>query len=287
LADSGDDANWLRTTEQGKRMKETRRTKDWITPEILEKSHQEHQMMAREAINTSDNVGVPLVEAESILSTFVPDAQDILSLKDLFDKRFFKLFFIGIAVSGILTLCTIGSHRYVTADKTDWNSLYSAGRSLTWTRNYDDAGKCFKAALEINYLGNAERSYTYGELARLAERKGELQSAREYRLKETEYSQVAFGLVTILIASIILFAITMSSVFMFSRSREKPARGWHQPLIVTLAAYAISTGIHHVAPSVPFFLLLGISALITFAVLVLSAACDGSGHPHFVTPSRD
>ncbi len=268
-------------------MKETRRTKDWITPEILEKSHQEHQMMAREAINTSDNIGAPLAEAPSILSTFVPDAQDILSLKDLFDKRFFKLFFIGIAVSGLLALCTIGSTRYITADRTDWNSLYSAGRSLSWAHNYEDAEKCFRAALELGYIDNAERSYTYGELARLAERKGEQQSAVEYRLKETEYSQVGFGLVTILISSIILFAIALSSVFIFPKGRAKPVRGWYQPVVVCLATYAIATGVHHVFPSVPFIMLLSISGAITFAVLVLSAACDGSGHPHFVTPSRD
>lgn len=268
-------------------MKETRRTKDWITPEILEKSHQEHQMVAREAINTSDNVGMPLVEGQSILSAFIPDVRDLLSMRSLFDKRFFKLFFIGIGISGILTLCTIGSHRYYTADRTDWSSMYNAGRSLIWTRNYDEAEKCFQAALSVPYIDDAERSYAYGELARLAERRADSQAAREYFLKESQYSQIKVGLATILIASIILFVITISSVLVLRKDREKVAGSWYQPAVVTIATFAISIGIHKVAPIVPWFSLTTIAAIFTFVVLVLSAACDGSRHPHFVTPSRD
>jgi hypothetical protein len=268
-------------------MKETRRTKDWITPEILEKSHQEHLMVAREAINTSDNVGTPLVQAQGILSTFVPDVKDILSLRALFDKQFYKLFFIGIALSGILTLCTIGIQRYHTADKTDWNSLYNAGRSQMWMHNYDDAQQCYIAALKLDYIDRAERSYIYGELARLASKRGDTQSAQEFWLKEGEYSQVGFGFVMILIASIILFIIAVTTVLVQKRDREKAAIGWFQPAIVCIATYVISAGIHAMAPNVPWIMLTLVGAAITFIVLLFSASCNGSSHPHFVTPSRD
>ncbi len=244
-------------------------------------------MVAREAFNTSDNVGMPLVEGQSILSAFIPDMSDLLSMRILFDKRFFKLFFIGIGISGILTLCTIGSHRYYTADRTDWSSMYNTGRSLIWTRNYDEAEKCFQAALSVPYIDNAERSSAYGELARLAERRGDSQSAREYSLKESQYSQFWVGMVTILIASMILFVITISSILVLRKDREKVAGSWYQPVAVAVATFAVSNGIHQVAPSVPWFTLTMIAGLITFVVLVFSAACDGSRHPHFVTPSRD
>ena len=244
-------------------------------------------MVAREAINTSDNVGTPLVQGQDILSTFVPDVQDILSLRVLFDKQFFKLFFVGIALSGTLTLCTVGIQRYHTADKTDWNSLYNAGRSQVWVHNYDDAQKCYEAALELGYIDRAERSYIYGELGRLAAKKGDMQSAREFWLKEGEYSQFGFGFVTILISSIILFAIAVATVLIHKKDREKTAIGWIQPATVCIATYAISAGIHAMAPNVPWLVLTLVGGAMTFAVLVLSAACNGSSHPQFVTPSRD
>lgn len=268
-------------------MTETRRTKDWITPEILEKSHQQHQMMAREAIDTSDNVGVPIAEAQSMLDAFVPDAKDIVSLVGLFDKRFFKLFFVGIGLSGLLMLFTIGVQRYSTADKTDWCSLYNAGRSLVWTRNYDEAQKCFEAGLKISYIDNAERSCLYGELAKLAERRGDKQSQSELQLLEKQFSQFGSGLVTILIASIMLFIVAVSTVLVTRKDREKAVIGWHQPAVVCIATYAISVGIHQCAPYIPWLIMTMIASAATFVVLVFSAACDGSGQAHFVTPSRD
>ncbi len=244
-------------------------------------------MMAREAINTSDNIGVPITEAQNMLSAFIPNIHDIISLGSLFDKRFFKLFFIGVGISGILALCTIGSHRYYTADRTDWSSMYNTGRSLMWTHNYDEAEKCFKAALAVDYIDNAERSYAYGELAELAGRKNDAQSEREYRLKESGYSQFGYGFVWILMASIMLFIVSLTSLIVFRKEKDKIVVGWHQPLAVCIAAYAISTGVHDMAPFIPWVVLTLIASAITFVVLVLSAAFDGSNHPQFVTPSRD
>ncbi len=267
-------------------MKETRRTKDWITPEILEKSHQQHQMMAREAMETSDNIGAPIAEAQSVLNAFVPDAKDIASLASLFDKRFFKLFFIGVGLSGLLMLCAMGAQRFQTADKTDWASLYSYGRTMVSMRRYDDAQKYFEAGLQLSYIDSAEKSCLYGELAKLADRRGDEQSEREYRLKEQEFSQLGAGLVTILIAAIILFSVTLTTALVFKRGNENAAIGWHQPLVVGMAAFSISLGIHMCAPFANWVVMTIIAGGITFVVLALSAALDGSAHPHFVVASR-
>ncbi len=211
-------------------MNETRRTKDWITPEILEKSHQKHLMVSREAIDTSDNVGAPLAEAQNILSTFVPNVNDIVSLSSLFDRRFFKLFLLGIALSGLLSLCTIGSQQFFGANKYDWVSLNSSGRSLMWTRRYDEAEKCFKTALALPNLDSAEKACLYGELANLAEKRGDENAAREYSLKEKEFSQVGFGVGSMILAAILLFAMGLSAMFTFKSDKDKVAVGWHQPV---------------------------------------------------------
>lgn len=268
-------------------MTETRRTKDWITPEILEKTHQQHQLMAREAINTSDQVGVPIAEAPSILATFIPNIEDILSLRDLFDARFFKLFFIGVGISGILALCTIGSQRFYSSDPTDWNAMYNAGRSQKWMRNYDEAEKCFKAAVTASYSDKAAKSFAYGELADLARRRGNTSDARQYELKETEYSQAGSGFGFIVMACLMLFIVSLTSVFMFRCDKNKKVVGWHQPAVVAIATYAISAGVHNLMPFIPLLGLCIFASAIAFVVLVLSASVNGGNHPHFVTPSRE
>ncbi|MCC6979249.1 MAG: tetratricopeptide repeat protein [Candidatus Melainabacteria bacterium] len=267
-------------------MNETRRTKDWITPEILEKSHQKHLMVSREAIDTSDNVGAPLAEAQNILSTFVPNVNDIVSLSSLFDRRFFKLFLLGIALSGLLSLCTIGSQQFFGANKYDWVSLNSSGRSLMWTRRYDEAEKCFKTALALPNLDSAEKACLYGELANLAEKRGDENAAREYSLKEKEFSQVGFGVGSMILAAILLFAMGLSAMFTFKSDKDKVAVGWHQPVVVALATFAFSNGLHNIAPYIPWLLVVMVGSAITLAVLIFSAACDGSRHGQFVTPSR-
>lgn len=267
-------------------MNETRRTKDWITPEILEKSHQQHLMVSREAIETSDNVGVPIAEPESILSTLVPDVKDIASLSDLLDKKFFKLFFIGIAISGVLGLCTIGTQGFHSANKTDWNSLAHAAHSLTLTKHYDEAEMCFKSALALPYIDSAEKSAIYSGLSDLARRKGDQSAEREYMLKEKEFNQVGFGLASIVLAAILLFITGISSIFMFRSEKSNVPIGWQHPTVVALATFAFSNGLHNIAPSIPWLVLTFVASSISLIVLILSAACDGSRHSHFVTPSR-
>lgn len=267
-------------------MNETRRTKDWLTPEILEKSHQQHLMVSREAIETSDNVGVPIAEPESILATLVPDVKDIASLSNLLDRKFFKLFFIGIAISGVLGLCTIGSQRFYTASKTDWNSLNNAGHSLTLTKRYDEAEMCFKSALVLPYLDSAEKSAIYSGLADLARRRGDESAEREYSLKEKEFSQVGFGFASIVLAAILLFVTGISSIFLFRGEKANAPVGWQHPTVVALATFAFSNGMHNIAPSIPWLVLTVAASAISLLILILSAACDGSRHSHFVTPSR-
>lgn len=267
-------------------MRETRRTKEWLTPEILEKSYQEQQLVAREAFETSDNIGVP-IEAEKNALWFVPTINDIISSRELFDKRFFQMFFMGIAVSGLLALLTLGTNLIHWTEKTDWNSLYNAGKSLTWAHRYDEAEICYKRALEMSDIDNAERSATYGELARLAQRKGNEKVFREFSIKSDQTSQLGFGLALIIMSMIILFVISACTVFILSKSNGKMAAGWHQPLAVCATTYAVSAGIHNIIPSIPWFVLTAAGAMITYAILVFSAICDGSMHAQFVTPNRD
>lgn len=264
-------------------MRENRRTKDWLTPEILERATEQQRLVSRPAAETSDHIGKPLEDVKSLVSICMPDRDELNSLKQLLHPRFVKLFASGIILSGALSFFTMNFGNIMCPHAASWATLTTTARHHLELGNLEAAERALNASLNCSYLDSAQKSFSYAQLAQVAERRGNFSDGENLRNLSAQHKASQWGLLIVLI-SMLFLAFTAGILNAAQKSSQTQTVN---PIFVGLCAFGISFGIHLMFAEVPIAMLILVSAAV--ALIFFGGRAIGLTRltGFFVTPSRN
>lgn len=263
-------------------MRENRRTKDWLTPEILERATEQQRLVSRPAAETSDHIGKPLEEMGALAAFCLPGRDDLISLKELLEPRFLKLFALGILLSGALSFFTMNFGNIMSPHSASWSTLTSTARNYISVGNLDGAERALNASLNCSYMDSAQKSYSYSQLARVADGRGNFSDGENFRALSSQHKASQWGLLVILLS--ILFLALITTVMNAEKKRDKVEAP--NPIFTGACAFGISFGIHLMYADIPIILLVLSSAVITLLFFGSNALGLSRITAFFATPSR-
>ncbi|MBC7999336.1 MAG: hypothetical protein IAF58_15405 [Leptolyngbya sp.] len=263
-------------------MRENRRTKDWLTPEILERATEQQRLVSRPAAETSDHIGKPLEEMGALVAFCVPGRDDLISLKELLEPRFLKLFALGIILSGALSFFTMNFGNIMSPHSASWSTLTSTARNYISVGNLDGAEHALNASLNCSYIDSAQKSYTYALLARVADGRRNFSDGQNFQALSAQHKASQWGLLVILL-SIIFLGFTTG---LLNPANENAKVKSLNSIFIGTCAFGISVGMHLMYADIPIIFLVLASAVITLLFFVSNAFGSHRLTAFFATPSR-